>query len=160
VPVFWCPNDQIDQGTKVCLSYVDPCDGSAPPTMTPTAVVPTTTPPTVCPLIDVRPQVNISVDPPSPKVGDAVQVTVSVANAYGGLPSFRLSGTSPYLEGPTQQDIRGILTPAIFELQAVQAGTATLQATVNFEAQVGCDEPPIYQFLTVTSEPIMVTIAE
>ncbi len=161
LPVFWCPTDQIDPNTKLCLSYVDPCDGSAPPTITPTMTVgPTTPPSTACPADDVQPQVHVSVDPPSPKVGDTVKVTVSVSNASGGLPSFRLSGTAPYLNGPTQQEIHGFLAPAIFELQAVQAGTATLQASVNFETQVGCDYPPIYQFVTVASEPIAVTIAE
>jgi len=157
--VFWCPTDQIDPTTKFCASYIDPCGGSVQPTITPTVSAPTP-PATACPADDVNPQVLVSVDPPSPKVGDTVIVTVSLSNASGGLPSFQLSGVAPYLEGETQQEIHGALAPATFKLYAAQAGTATVRATASYETQVGCEYPPVYQFATAASDPVEVTITE
>jgi len=154
LPVYWCPIAQIDPDTNLCRSYIDPCGGSATPMPSP-VTSPTSTP---CPVVDTEPEFHISVDPPSPKVGEAVKISVSLSNTSGGLPAFRLSGAPPYLDGETSKEISGPLQSVTFELHAVQSGTATLHATVNYETQVGCDILPVYQFVTATSDPFEVTV--
>jgi Bacterial Ig-like domain (group 2)/CARDB len=152
LPVTWCPADQFDPTSGQCAACSDPCKGLAP-TPTPT--------PACTELPAPQLTVSIAVDPPNPRVGDDVQISVSPRNTNGaiaGLPQYTLLGASPYFEGETIQEIRGPLADVTFALHAVQAGTATLQVRVSFEAASGCSEQPIYYFTTAQSEAFTVTV--
>jgi len=103
-----------------------------------------------------------SIDPPEPRVGDLVQVTVEIVRRGSGLlglPFYNLDGTQPYLIGDiSPQHVPGS-TQVTYELQAAQAGTAELSFGVAFETQRGCPGNDSYEFDGLGSEIFPLTIA-
>lgn len=84
-------------------------------------------------------------DPAEPGVGDNVTVTFSVANGFGGIPQYSLSGAAPYLSGPfTMRDT--ILGDVSFPLIADCPGVAELRLSVDYEATVGCPGNSFFEF--------------
>jgi len=134
---------------------IDGCCACATVTPTPQPATPTaceTFPP---PALTFQ----FSAQPAHPIVGDPVQLSFSVSGR-GGLPAYTLSGTAPILEGDTSTVVGSQLGTVTFALTAVQAGTATLTLSVNYETSLGCVGQPIYQFVSETSPPFTVGVAD
>ena len=105
---------------------------------------------------------ELSVEPPHPQVGDDVVLTVKISTVSGGLfgiPQYMLSGTTPFFTGDTSPR-SGQFGPTdqVYELHAVQAGTAQVVMFVSYETSVGCVETPIFYFTSGRSDPLVVEI--
>jgi hypothetical protein len=103
-----------------------------------------------------------SVDPPQPRVGDVVHVTVETlrrSSGLIGLPRYNLHGTEPYLVGDVSSQPSPGLRQVTYDLQAAQAGTAELSFGVTFETQWGCPGNDFYEFDGLSSDVFPLTIA-
>ncbi len=154
----------VDLGTRIRESNED--------NNTASQSFPTRTPPPVCTPTPTstagRLTISIVVDPPAPKVGDTVRVTVS-ASGSGGLPQYRLvigPGESPALalvaNSPERQSRSRFddPQPVSWELKAVHAGAVTLTISVNYETSIERPEGKVYVFRTDVSDPAKVTVTE
>ena len=103
--------------------------------------------------------IGFSVQPPHPKVGDAVRLSFGVSGR-GGLPGYTLAGTQPYFDGDTSVVTASQLIGVSYDLTAVQAGTATLTLSVYYETIAGCVDQPVYYFTSQTSPAFTVDVAE
>lgn len=102
---------------------------------------------------------GFSAEPAHPVVGDQVQLSFSVSGR-GGLPAYTLSGATPVFQGDTSTVTSNQLGTVTYHLTAVQAGTATLTLSVNYETWIGCVGQPIYMFVNDSSQPFSVEVAE
>ena len=103
-----------------------------------------------------------TVDPPQPRVGDLVSVSVETVRESGGLigiPVYSLRGTQPFLTGDVSP--RHLSGPGrvSYLLQAVRAGTAGLSIDVAFETEQGCPGNEFYAFDGLQSGSFPLTIA-
>jgi len=119
--------------------------------------------PTVTPCTTLGPpelSAELDVQPEHPVVGEQVVLTFH-AFGSGGLPQYTLVGGDPVLQGnpaPVRDSMFG--NPVPFELTAAQAGTAVVALEVNFETASGCVDHPIFQFVTLTSDPFEIEVGE
>lgn len=118
---------------------------------------PLTTPTPCTPLPPTGLSFAFSVQPPQPKVGDAVTVAITVSGR-GGIPQYTLSGAPPVLQGDTSTVTSNILGTVTYHLVATQAGTVQLVLSVNYETSRGCAEQPIYEFVNETSPQFAVHV--
>jgi hypothetical protein len=104
-----------------------------------------------------------STDPPEPRVGDLVHLTVDTVRRGSGLigrPFYNLHGTEPYLIGDiSPQRVTAGPRQVTYELQAAQAGTAGLWIGMAFETQQGCPGNDFYGFDSLRSEIFPLAIA-
>lgn len=81
---------------------------------------------------------TMGVDPPSPQVGDGVQVRAAAAG-NGGLPAYTLmvnsagDGPALRLDDPPTMDANMLGETVLWHLTALRAGEATVQVSVNYE---------------------------
>jgi hypothetical protein len=80
---------------------------------------------------------EISVEPPTPRVGDLVRIRISV-DGEGGRPVYQLRNTWPFFDGDVRMISAAFFHPVEYELRAVCPGTATLQTSVSYEVNAGC----------------------
>lgn len=103
-----------------------------------------------------------TIDPPEPRVGDRVHITVDIVPAYPGLigmPIFGLQGTQPFFSGETSPRHPPAARQVTYDLQAVRAGTAELSMSVTFETKLGCPGNEFFSFDGLHSQTVPVTIA-
>jgi len=145
--------------TAVALGlFLAPAPGSATtPTPGPT--------PDECvggPLHFAQLHLELSIEPAHPRVGDDVVLTAKISTVVDGLvgiPQYTLSGTNPFFSGDVgPRSAQFGPDDQIYELHAVQAGTAQLVASVTYETAEGCVDNPIFSFLGARSEPLVVEI--
>jgi carboxypeptidase family protein len=103
----------------------------------------------------------LAIDPPMPRVGDAVTLVFSIGGGVGSWPQYTLVGADPYFDGDTapQRFVSGVPTVQ-YQVRAARAGTAALQLSVNSEILIGCPGNSAFVFETMTSEPFPVEIAD
>jgi hypothetical protein len=99
------------------------------------------------------------VEPPNPTVGEDVAVSVAVAGP-GGLPSYRLRGAGPFLEGNTGPINASAFGTVRFDLDAVCPGTANLQLAVDYETLAGCPGMEFFRFTGAVSEVFPIEIVD
>ena len=100
-------------------------------------------------------------DPPNPRVGDSVALTVKVRSDFpGGLPIYRLDGVAPFLSGNTDPvaGCCGVGDDIEYELRAESAGTAALAMSVEYETEFGCPGNEFFGFEIETSETFRLRI--
>jgi hypothetical protein len=103
-----------------------------------------------------------SIDPPEPRVGDLVHVTVDTVRRGSGLigrPFYNLRGTEPYLIGDISPQHFIGPTQVTYELRAAQAGMAELSIGMAFETRRGCPGNDYYGYDSLGSEIFPLTIA-
>jgi hypothetical protein len=103
-----------------------------------------------------------TVEPPAPRVGDLVHLTVDTVPNFAGLigiPVYSLFGTQPFFTGDVSPRHFTGPTRVTYELQAVQAGTAELSVGLTFETRLGCPGNDFFGFDGLTSEVFPLTIA-
>lgn len=144
-----------------------------PPTDTPTAttVIQVSDTPTLACDHDTATLV-LSTNAQNPKVGDAVQVTVTLNNegcVALGLPQYRLyiasDGSQPILTPAAPEPVvhylavnPGQTDSAEFTLTAAASGQAKLTATVSYEVHLGYPGPA-YWGSAATGEPLVLSVA-
>jgi hypothetical protein len=103
-----------------------------------------------------------TVEPPAPRVGDRVHLTVDTVPGFRGLigiPVYSLRGTQPFFAGDISPQHFSGPRRVTYELQAVQAGTAELSIGLTFETKLGCPGHEFYGFDGLSSEVFPLTIA-
>jgi hypothetical protein len=102
-----------------------------------------------------------SVDPPVPRVGEVVRVTVDMVRTGRGLigrPRYYLIGTEPFFAGGVSSQRPLLPGPVTYELRAAQAGTAELSVSILFEAEWGCPGNDFYSSSSLGSDTHRLTI--
>lgn len=105
---------------------------------------------------------TLSAEPPHPKVGDAIVLTIAIDQIGGtaGLPAPSLEGASPLLAGGSMPDppvsMSGPVPSSVtYHLTALAAGDATLTFHLGYEGVTACSPEvgPVYGFLFASSDP-------
>jgi hypothetical protein len=103
-----------------------------------------------------------TIDPPEPRVGDVVHVTVDTVRRSPGLigrPVYNIRGTTPFFTGDISPQRFTGPTRVTYELQAVQAGTAEISIGMTFETRQGCPGNDFYPAGGLASQVFPITIA-
>ena len=111
---------------------------------------------------DATAEFVFTVEPPAPRVGDLVHLTVdTLPNHFGfiGIPVYSLHGTQSFFTGDVSPRHFTGPTRVTYELQAVQAGTAELSIGMTFEARLGCPGNDFFSFDGLSSGVFPLTIA-
>ncbi|MBX3026498.1 hypothetical protein KF840_16440 [bacterium] len=125
-------------------------------TATPTA---TRTP---CDSSGARLDLRLAADPPAPAVGDVVDLDLEVGRPNGGLaglPMYSLSGAAPVFAAELLEHAYPYAGHARYRLTALQAGRATLQASIHYETSHFCFGGPTFFFRSSSSEPLVIEVS-
>ena len=103
----------------------------------------------------------VTVDPPSPAIGDVVSVAFDVAaDGVAGLQHYQLSGAQDLFAGNFVPEHGQTFFPdrVVFELTALRPGLAELTLNVNYEAQHCDGDSCYYAFRNQASPPVRIEI--
>src|SRR5262245_13730248 len=103
-----------------------------------------------------------TIDPPEPRVGDVVHLTVETVRRSPGLigmPVYSIVGTTPFFIGDISPRRSTGPTRVIYELQVAQAGTAEISIGMTFETLDGCPGNDFYPSDGLVSQVFPITIA-